>query len=134
MEVGPLITRRVLSVGPHHSLRDVARMMRDNKVGAAAVRDDDGQLQYSGIITERDILRAVAEDADLAATRVSVYMTPAPVCASMSWDVAEAARTMRRGGFRHLIVLNDGLPVGMLSIRDLVEALLEMHEEHRISL
>jgi CBS domain-containing protein len=40
----------------------------------------------------------------------------------------EAAKTMRRGGFRHLIVLDDGMPIGMLSIRDLVDALLEDYE------
>jgi CBS domain-containing protein len=55
-------------------------------------------------------------------------MTTTPVCATTTWDVVEAAKTMRRGGFRHLIVLDDGIPIGMLSIRDLVDALLEDYE------
>ena len=55
-------------------------------------------------------------------------MTTTPVCATTNWDVVVAAKTMRRGGFRHLIVLDDGIPIGMLSIRDLVDALLEDYE------
>ena len=91
----------------------------------AIIHTDEG---HPGIITERDVLRAVSEGADLASTTVSIYMTTTPVCATTTWDVVEAAKTMRRGGFRHLIVLDDGIPIGMLSIRDLVDALLEDYE------
>ena len=125
MEIGPLVTQRLLWVGPEQTLLDVARRMQDRNVGAAIVQGEAGD---PGIITERDILRAVSEGADLAATPTSSYMTAAPVCATTSWDVVEAARTMRRGGFRHLIVLDDGQAVGMLSMRDLLEALVEEHE------
>src|SRR5487761_1870065 len=116
MEIGPLVTQRMLSVGPHHSLLDTARRMRDRNVGAAIVQSEE---ESPAIITERDILRAVAEGADLSTTAVEAYMTSAPVCATTSWDVVEAAKIMRRGGFRHLIVLDDGSAIGMLSIRDL---------------
>jgi CBS domain-containing protein len=125
VEIGPLVTQQVLSVGPDHSLLDTARMMSERKVGAAIVQTDEG---HPAIITERDVLRAVSEGANLSLTTVSVYMTSTPVCASCEWDVVEAAKIMRRGGFRHLIVLNDGSVVGMLSIRDLVDALVEEHE------
>lgn len=125
MEIGPLVKQRLLSVGPHHNMLDTARKMHERNVGAAIVMTDEG---HPGIITERDILRAVSEGADLASTTVSIYMTTTPVCATTTWDVVEAAKIMRRGGFRHLIVLDDGMPIGMLSIRDLVDALLEDYE------
>ena len=125
MEIGPLVTQRLLSVGPDHSLLDTARKMYERNVGAANVQTEEG---HPGIITERDVLRAVSEGVDLAYTSVGLYMTTTPVCATTTWEVIEAAKTMRRGGFRHLIVLDDGIPIGMLSIRDLVDALMEDYE------
>ena len=125
MEIGPLVTQRLLSVQPESNLLDTACRMYERNVGAAIIQTDEG---HPGIITERDVLRAVSEGADLANTTVGVYMTTTPVCATTSWDVVEAAKTMRRGGFRHLIVLDDGIAIGMLSIRDLVDALLEDYE------
>jgi CBS domain-containing protein len=126
MEIGPLITQRVLAVGIHHSLLEVARKMHERNVGAAIVQTDEG---HPAIITERDLLRAIAEGADFTVTPVRTYMTSTPVIATTTWEVVDAARIMRRGGFRHLIVLDDGAVVGMLSIRDLVDALLEEHEQ-----
>ena len=126
VEIGPLVTERLISVGPHHSLLETARKMQDRNVGAALVLTDEG---HPAIITERDLLRAVSEGVDLSVTTVGIYMTSTPVCASVEWEVVEAAKIMRRGGFRHLIVLDDGAVVGMLSIRDLVDALVEMHEQ-----
>jgi CBS domain-containing protein len=125
MEIGPLLTQRLLLVAPSQTLLEAARRMQDRNVGAAVVQVNGGE---PGIITERDVLRAVAEGADLALTPVMDYMTAAPVCATPSSGVVEAARIMGRGGFRHLIVMEDGAVVGMLSIRDLLEALIEEHE------
>jgi len=121
MEIGPLATQRLLLVEPAHSLVDVARRMQGRNVGAALVQAGDGP----GIITERDVLRAVSEGVDLTATTVGDYMTSAPVVAAASCDIMQAARMMSRGGFRHLIVTEEGTAVGMLSMRDLLEALVE---------
>jgi CBS domain-containing protein len=122
MEIGPLVKQTVVKVGPDHTLAEAARRMVTRKVGSAVVTAEDGQ---PGIITERDVLRAVADDADLDHTSVRVYMTPTAITATRSWEVEKAARCMIEGGFRHLIVLDEGgEPEGILSIRDLVEALL----------
>lgn len=126
MRIGPLASAQVLTVGPEHNLLDTARKMRENNVGSAVVLTDEG---YPGIITERDLLRAVSDGADLAATPVREYMTSTPITATEAWDVVDAARAMKEGGFRHLLVLDDDRRVaGMLSIRDLVVALLEDRE------
>lgn len=123
MEIGPLVSRTVLTVSPHGSLAETARQMNERGVGSAVVLSEGGP----GIITERDILRAVGEGADLGSLRVEDYMTFNAITASPQWRVTDAAREMSRGGFRHLIVLDgDGNVAGVLSIRDLVPALLEL--------
>jgi CBS domain-containing protein len=67
----------------------------------------------------------VAQGADLTEATVGDHMTWKAVVATTSWDVETSARTMIEGGFRHLVVVEDGREVGVLSIRDLVLALLE---------
>lgn len=122
-DIGVLARRIGVSVGPDHSLAEAARKMNASKVGSAIVFKQDGQ---PGIITERDLLRAIADGVDLENTTVADYMTPDAISASGKWDVEQAARRMLDGGFRHLVVLDDrGEPVGMLSIRDLLGSLLE---------
>jgi CBS domain-containing protein len=128
MEIGPLVSRRFLSVGVNATLADAARLMREHAVGSAVVMEEQGP----GIITERDVLRAVADGADLATVRVPEYMTARAITATSHWDIVEAARQMTEGRFRHLIVLGaDGSVEGVLSIRDLVGALLELIEPAR---
>ena len=123
MKIGPLVSKRVVTVGPKHSLREAARRMNEHGVGSAVVVTEEG---HPAIITERDVLRAIAQGGDPGAVLVQDYMTVNAITASESWDVLEAARRMLNGGFRHLIVLgDDGQTIGMLSIRDLVQSLLD---------
>lgn len=123
MKIGPLVSKRVVTVGPRHSLTEAARRMNEHGVGSAVVVTEEG---HPAIITERDVLRAVAQGGDPGAVLVQDYMTVNAITASASWDVLEAARRMLNGGFRHLIVLgDDGQTIGMLSIRDLVQSLLD---------
>jgi CBS domain-containing protein len=127
MEVGALATTSVLTVRPDDSLKEVARRMSERNVGAAAVITDDGS---PGIITERDLMRAMAAGDDPESARVEDFMTANAITASASWSVGEAARTMIHGRFRHLLVLGPaGEIAGILSIRDLVESLLEGYSE-----
>ncbi len=129
MEIGPLITQTVVTIGPDHNLAEAARRMVAKSVGSAVVLKQEGQ---PGIITERDLLRAISDGVDLKETSVEKYMTGEAITASASWDVMEAARRMVNGGFRHLVVLDEmGQVSGMLSIRDLVQALLEEFAAHR---
>jgi CBS domain-containing protein len=108
----------VLSVGPSHTLRAVARLMSERNVGAAVVMDPDGY--GPGIITERDILLSLGAGQDVDEESVGEHLTRDVVFAAPDWSLEEAAAAMVRGGFRHLIVLEQGEIVGILSVRDVV--------------
>jgi CBS domain-containing protein len=118
MQVHEGMSRMVLTVGPGHSLRAVARLMSDRKVGAAVVMDPDGH--GPGIITERDILVSVGDGQDPDGELVAEHLTRDVVFAAPDWSLEEAAAAMVRGGFRHLIVLDGAETVGILSVRDIV--------------
>jgi CBS domain-containing protein len=118
MQVSDGMTEMVLTVGPGHTLRDVARLMSERRVGAAVVLDPDGH--GPGIITERDILVSVGAGLDPDREAVSDHLTREVVFAAPDWSLEEAAAAMVRGGFRHLIVLDRGETVGILSVRDVV--------------
>ena len=115
------MSRDLLSVETSASITEVAQRMVDRNVGAVLVQDD-GRL--TGILTERDVLRAVArglrED-----TRVADCMTPQPDTIGPDDTTEHAAVLMLHGGFRHLPVTESDDLVGMISIRDLVPLLLE---------
>ncbi len=118
MLVRDAMTAAVLSVGPAHTLRQAAQQMADRKVGAALVMDPDAD--GPGILTERDVLEAVAAGQDPETELVGDHLTPDAVTAEPGWDLATAAATMVRGGFRHLVVCEGPEVVGVLSVRDLV--------------
>lgn len=122
LAVGAMASRDVLCVGPAHPIGRVARMMVERKVGSAVVLTEDGR---PGIITERDLLRALADGADPTSTMVESYMTASAITASPAWSAGEAARCMLARNFRHLVVVGEqGRVEGVLSIRDLFAALL----------
>jgi len=110
----------VLTVGPSQSLREVAKSMMDRKVGAAVVLDPDAN--GPGIVTERDVLRAYAADRITGDEPVSQHATERAVFASPDWSLERAADEMVRGSFRHLIVVDGGEIVGILSMRDIVSS------------
>jgi CBS domain-containing protein len=123
MQVREGMSPTVLMVGPAHSLRAVARLMSARKVGAAVVIDPDGP--GPGIITERDILASLGAEQDPDAELVADHLTRDVVFAAPDWSLEEAAAAMLRGGFRHLIVLERGETVGILSVRDIVKSWLD---------
>lgn len=108
----------VLTVGPERSLREVARLMTERNVGAAVVVDPDAN--GPGIVTERDVLRAYAEERVTGDDPVGDYTTHRAVFAAKDWSLERAADEMVRGAFRHLIVVDGGEIVGVLSMRDIV--------------
>ncbi|HMD51170.1 MAG TPA: CBS domain-containing protein [Solirubrobacteraceae bacterium] len=118
MQVREGMSQMVLTVGPGHTLRAVARLMSQRKVGAAVVIDPDGN--GPGIITERDVLTSVGSGEDPDRESVAEHLTRDVVFAAPDWSLEEAASAMVRGGFRHLIVLDGGEAVGILSVRDIV--------------
>jgi CBS domain-containing protein len=114
------MSRVVLTVGPQQTLRDVAKQMTDRKVGAAVVIDPEAP--GPAIVTERDILRAYAEDRITGDDPVLSHSTERVVLAAPNWSLEQAADEMVRGSFRHLVVVDAGEIVGILSIRDIVTA------------
>lgn len=118
MKVKDGMSRVVLSVGPAHTLRQAAKMMAAQHVGAAVVLDHDGS--GIGILTERDILKSLGAGQDPDAELVSSHRTADVVFAAPGWTLETAAQTMVAGGFRHLIVVDEGEVTGLLSMRDIV--------------
>jgi CBS domain-containing protein len=109
----------ILAIGPEHTLREAARMMSARRVGAAAVIDPD--TSGIGILTERDILNAIGDGQDPDRERASAHLTSELVFATPEWTLDEAAEAMTRGGFRHLIVIDDSGDIcGVVSVRDIV--------------
>jgi CBS domain-containing protein len=118
MKVRDGMSEVVVAVGPGHSLRQAASTMTERHVGAAVVVDPEAQ--GPGVLTERDILRSVAAGEDPDRELVSDHLTSNLVLASPDWSLERAASAMVRGNFRHLVVVDGGELVGMLSIRDIV--------------
>ena len=118
MHVRDGMSSLVLTVGPDHTLRSASELMSRRNVGAAVVMDSD--QPGPGIITERDILHAVGGGEDLDSERVGNHLTRDVVFAEPNWSLEYAAAEMCKGNFRHLIVVDDGDVVGVLSVRDIV--------------
>ncbi|HJQ74943.1 MAG TPA: CBS domain-containing protein [Gaiellaceae bacterium] len=113
--VSEVMARDLVRIAPDVTLTDAARAMAARRVGSALVFEGD---RLVGIVTERDILRAVAEGR-LGET-AGEAMTPQPETIAASDPIEHAGVLMLHGGFRHLPVTEGGEVVGVVSIRDLV--------------
>ena len=118
MKVSHGMSETVLSIGPGHKIREAARLMSERRVGAAVVVDPDAH--GPSIITERDVLDVVGAGQDPDTETVADHLTSSPIFAAPDWSLEEAAATMVKGGFRHLIVVDHGEVVGVISVRDIV--------------
>lgn len=118
MHVRDAMSSVVLTIGPAHTLRQAARLMSARRVGSAIVLDPD--TSGLGILTERDILNSLGAGQDPDHETAHAHTTADAVFAAPGWTLEEAARTMCQGGFRHLIVLEAGDPVGVVSVRDII--------------
>jgi CBS domain-containing protein len=121
--VGEVMSTPLLTVEPGATLREAARQMARRRVGAALVPAADRAMV--SIITERDVLVSIGAGEDPDRELVSKHATRDVVFAAPSWSILEAAVTMIRGDFRHLVVLSGGEPVGVLSLRDVVRVWTE---------
>ena len=115
----------VVMVSPSSSIREAVATLRENNVGALIVVDGDGQP--CGILSERDIIRALGSDTALLERRAGELMTAAVVCGCPQDDVEAVLKTMTGRHFRHLPVVEDGRLVGILTIGDLVKAQLNQY-------
>ncbi len=123
MDVHDAMSTTVLVIGPTHTLRQAARLMAERHVGAAIVMDPDAN--GPGILTERDVLEAVAKGQDPDVELCADHLTPDAVTAMPDWDLARAASVMVSGRFRHLVVCDGPDVVGVLSVRDIVRVFSE---------
>ena len=105
-------------VGPEHTLQQAAVRMVQHKTGAAVVLDHD--LPGPGVVTERDLLRAVAAGEDPGTALVEDRMTGQVVTAAPDWPIADAAALMVKHGVRHVLVFEGSELAGILSMRDVV--------------
>lgn len=127
MYVRDAMTKPVLVVGPEHTVRQVAQLMTARRVGSAIVVDPDSS--GVGILTERDILYAIGRGLDPDSERVTNHLTWDVVYAGPTWTLDEAAAAMLRGGFRHLVVMDDDEVLGVISVRDIIRVWSEQRVE-----
>ena len=115
--VRELMAHTVVCGDPRESLVKAAARMRTSRVSAVAILDG---LEVAGILTERDLMRAIADGRDPSAAHVSEYMTASPRTIDAGEHAAVAASVMVKHHIRHLPVTEKGRLVGFLSVRDLL--------------
>jgi CBS domain-containing protein len=120
-EIANHMSRELLTAQPDESLAEAAKHMVSRDVGAVLIMDGD---RLDGILTERDILKAVAVGVAESA-KVRDWMTRSPETIEASDSTGHAAALMIHGGFRHLPVLDGGTIAGIVSIRDLMRVTLD---------
>ena len=113
--VADLMVKDVLTVEPADTIGEAAEKMNAANVGAVVVVED--MVRIVGIVTERDLLRAVASRARAAEARVRQWMTADPFTIDPETTIEEAAKIMFDHNFRHLPVVKDGRALGIVSLR-----------------
>lgn len=122
MQLGELVGDAPFVCGPDTTLREAAVAMEESDLGSLAVVEG---MDLLGLVTERDIRRAVAQDIDLDVA-VSTLMSDEPDTFDPDLDVWDAATWIAESGYRHLpVVGDDGELKGVVSIRDLLKALID---------
>ncbi|HEV8165210.1 MAG TPA: CBS domain-containing protein [Actinomycetes bacterium] len=117
MDVSEVMTKEVVTVGPHYNVADVASLMHARGIGSVIVLEDQRVL---GILTERDILKVIGAGEDPKNVAAHEALTDDLYTIAPDASVDEAARKMTKAKVRHLPVIADDRVIGILSIRDLV--------------
>jgi CBS domain-containing protein len=120
------MSKAVLTVGPDHTIRQVAQLMTARRVGSAVVHDPDSA--GTGILTERDVLNVIGRGLDPDVERATNHLTWDVVYAGPGWTLDDAAAAMIRGGFRHLVVMDTDEVLGVISVRDIIRAWSEQRQ------
>ena len=130
--VGVLHPNEPVTVGPDATVREAIEVMLARDIGALLVVGGDGRLR--GIFSERDLLTKVAGlHESFAEMPVCDFMTPDPETVTASDTLAFALHKMDGGGYRHLPVLHEGRPVGVISVRDLLRHITRLCKESSLS-
>lgn len=123
----------VITSAPHRTLGETVTLLSEKRIGAVAVVSGDGEVL--GMISERDVIRALAEKGEAALQdAVSKHMTNRVVLATRDMTVDEAMSQMTNGRFRHMPVVENGRLAGMISIGDVVKYRLEDIEREKQSI
>lgn len=117
MQLASVVSPEVLKIRPESPLTEAAQAMHRQELGSVAVTENDRLL---GIFTERDLLHAVAEGANLATEEVREWMTAPADTVDVEMQIRDAAEWMLASGYRHLPVVENGAVVGMVSIKDVM--------------
>jgi CBS domain-containing protein len=116
---GDMMARTFVAAAPEDTLGELAEHLAEADTGSALVLEF-GRL--TGILTSRDIVRAVADRVHPSEARVRDWMSAAPVTAERDLPIDDAARLMLEGGFHHLPVIENDRPIGVVGLRSVVSA------------
>ena len=119
MRVRDAMTENVFTITPGRSLREAAKFLTEHNVGAAVIVDPEEP--GPGIVTERDLVRSLGSGEDPDTETIGNHLSARATFADAEWSLEEAADAMARGGFRHLVVIQDGELVGIISMRDIIQ-------------
>lgn len=123
--VGQLNPRPAVTLPRTATVGEAIQVMLENDIGAVLVVAEDGRL--AGIFSERDLLTRVATpNADNTMQPIGEFMTPAPETVRPTDSLAFVLHKMDCGGYRHLPVLKDGQPLGMISVRDMLRHITQL--------
>ena len=136
MTIGSILAqkgRSVTTMQPNRTVRDLVDLLAAKHIGAVVIADADGKMH--GIVSERDVVRAIAKHgADALDGDVTNYMTKDVVTTVDTETVISAVQKMSQGRFRHMPVLADGRIAGMVSTGDVVKYRLEQMEQEQSAL
>jgi CBS domain-containing protein len=116
------VTRDVVTLEAGAPIRDAARLMAEKKIGSVGVREDAGLV---GLVTERDLVVSVLARAGNANQPIREAMRPGIPRVAADASEAECAALMRDHGTRHLLVEDKGQIIGVVSMRDIIQLMLD---------
>jgi CBS domain-containing protein len=125
--------REVFTTQPHRTLKEVVDLLASKGVGAVVVAD--ASMSVLGILSERDVVRVIAQHgASALEAPASQYMTPKVTTATRADTIDHVMQTMTEGRFRHVPVVEDGRLIGIISIGDVVKRHVNMLDSERQAL
>lgn len=122
MTVGRILAakgRDVVTIPPHRTLTDAVQLLAEKRIGAIVVAGSDGRVL--GILSERDIVKALAAGSHVMGDPVSRYMTAKVVTCGPDSLIVDIMEEMTSGRFRHVPVIDGGRLAGIISIGDVVK-------------
>ena len=124
--VGRLMSSPITMVPPETTVREAARLMRDNEIGSVIVVDESEAL--AGILTSTDFVAAVADERSMAETPVSEFMTEDVVTTTANEPIRNIADLMVEHGFHHVPVVEDDQVIGIVTTSDLTAYLSHVEQ------